>query len=178
MKYRNPFAFLSSCMIPIAMMFGSHQSMVAQSMDTYTFNSGGGQVSMLSDRIIIWSLGETFVGSYQNVQPTYIFGFQAMIDEFLATSHQLERVISNVLIYPKPATKELHVEWEQPLERKISLLITSVNGKILYRKPLENALSGPQVATINLQPLNPGNYLLLLQGTDGEWLSVEKFIKM
>lgn len=70
---------------------------------------------------------------------------------------------SDLLIYPQPSSDFVTVQWEAEKAYEL-LVIYNMNGQMLVANPL----TGRGKATIDLQALKPGMYLLQLRSSNGE----------
>ncbi len=76
----------------------------------------------------------------------------------------LDHKISNVLIYPNPASQKLNIQLQQAITSANALQISDMAGRIMTRQQLTR---GQKTIEINVSALAPGRYFLkIADGTD------------
>jgi hypothetical protein len=69
----------------------------------------------------------------------------------------LDENISDVLVYPNPASGKLTLKLQQGLTQNSSLQTTDLTGRIILQQPVT---TGQKIIELNIAPLSPGRYFL------------------
>lgn len=120
---------------------------------------------------ISWTLGETIIPTFTNGDLVLTHGFQ---QQLLVTTveENLEELV-HVKVFPNPASDNVNIKFESPVEGEISLTIIDAQGRLIKTDFIEPAMLEKQ---INLQDLPAGIYYLRL--TKGKLVNVYKVVKL
>lgn len=129
---------------------------------------------------ISWTLGETIVSTYEyhGADPskdiTLTQGFQQP-DTIVKIVTELENIdiLVNVLVYPNPASENVNIQFEAPVDGLVVMVFLDSQGKLLQRDLIEPGMVEKQ---INMQDLPSGIYYLRL--TKGKLVNVYKVVKL
>lgn len=124
-----------------------------------------------------WGEAGTGIISVEEITPNDCFGnaadFEVTIDE--CTGIIESENISDVAIYPNPATDQLNVEFETKNGTKGELRILNQIGQTVWQNTVEST-SNKFVYPIDISELNSGMYIINFQTTAGETV-IQQFVK-
>jgi hypothetical protein len=120
---------------------------------------------------ISWTLGETIIPTFENGGLVLTHGFQGQL-LITAIEENLD-VLVNIKVFPNPASDNVNIKFEAPLDGEIVLTIINSQGKLIRSELIESTMVEKQ---INLQDLPAGIYYLRL--TKGKLLNVYKVVKL
>jgi hypothetical protein len=73
---------------------------------------------------------------------------------------------SSLNIFPNPSSSKLFFDVENPLSQKISYQITNIEGKLILNGKVN--VSKSKTEGIDIQRLNNGNYILVIEGNNSK----------
>jgi hypothetical protein len=120
---------------------------------------------------ISWTLGETIIPTFSNGSLILTHGFQQQI-LITAVEENLETVVK-VTIYPNPASDNINIIFEEPLDNEVKLYLLDSQGRLIKTDVIENATTETE---INLQNIASGVYYLKL--IKGNLSNVYKVVKL
>jgi hypothetical protein len=120
---------------------------------------------------ISWTLGETIIPTFQNGNLILTHGFQQQLI-VTAIEEKLEDVVK-VTVYPNPATDNINIRFEEPLDGEVTIRLLNSQGKLVKTDVMEVTAVEKQ---INLQDLPSGAYFLKL--TKDKLSNVYKVVKL
>ncbi|MEM9931024.1 MAG: T9SS type A sorting domain-containing protein, partial [Bacteroidota bacterium] len=88
----------------------------------------------------------------------------------------LESAVTNVQLYPNPATDRAYLVLEHPLTNAATVTLHDVSGKMVYRKDWE--ADAPRQIPLNFGTANfsPGVYIVRLTQENGKQTVVERLV--
>jgi hypothetical protein len=132
-----------------------------------------GGYSSVAGFSISWTLGETIIPNYKasdnSIQLTH--GFQYSLIP-TAVEENIETPVK-VTVYPNPASENIKISFEEPVDGEIDLLMINSLGKPVKTDVIE-AMTVEKM--LNLQDLPSGIYYLKL--TKGKLVNVYKVVKL
>lgn len=79
----------------------------------------------------------------------------------------VNNAVSEVEIYPNPVVgKKLHLHFNQPIHQPVDFQLYTARGKLLQH---EIITAGEDVATVDIEEVNPGFYFVHLQSESLQW---------
>jgi hypothetical protein len=148
-------------------------SAVAQVKQEVIASAGGDNSAPDLSISISWTLGETIIPNYKasdnSIQLTHVFQYKLIpttVEENIETPVK-------VTVYPNPASENIKISFEEPVDGEITLLMISSEGK-----PVKTDVIEAQTVEkmLNLQDLPSGIYYLKL--TKGKLVNVYKVVKL
>jgi hypothetical protein len=134
--------------------------------------SAGGDTSV-TNLSISWTLGETIVPNYaapdSSFFTTHMFQYKLLPT---AVEENIETPVK-VTVYPNPASENIKIGFDEPVDGEITLLMISSEGKPVKTDVIE-AFTVEKI--LNLQELPAGIYYLKL--TKGKLVNVYKVVKL
>lgn len=106
---------------------------------------------------ISWTLGETIIPTFQNGNLILTHGFQQQLI-VTAIEENLEDLVK-VTVYPNPASDNINIRFEEPLDREVTIQLLNSQGKLVKNDVMEVSTLEKQ---LNLQDLPAGAYFLKL----------------
>ncbi|NOX85454.1 MAG: T9SS type A sorting domain-containing protein [Chlorobi bacterium] len=79
-------------------------------------------------------------------------------------------LISNINIFPNPATDKLNIDFYLSDYAPVNISITDMVGKVVYSEQIDQASPGPKQLEINTTNLLPGIYLLKVDAGGGSFV--------
>jgi hypothetical protein len=146
-------------------------SVNAQQVKQEVIASAGGY-NVATGISISWTLGETIIPTYTyGTTFSLTHGFQ---QQLLVTSveENLEDLVK-ITVYPNPASDNLNIRFEEPLDGEVSIFLLNSLGKLVKTDVIEATMVEKQ---INLQDLPSGVYYLKL--TKDKLSNVYKVVKL
>ncbi len=132
-----------------------------------------GGYSSVTDFSISWTLGETIIPNYKasdnSIQLTH--GFQYSLIP-TTVEENIETPVK-VTVYPNPASENIKISFEEPIDGEITLLMINSQGKPVKTDVIEIMAVEKM---LNLQDLPSGIYYLKL--TKGKLVNVYKVVKL
>ena len=120
---------------------------------------------------ISWTLGETIVPSFRNGNLWLTHGFQQQL--IVTTVEESLEDLVKVTVYPNPASDNLNIRFDEPLEGEVTVQLINAQGKLVKTDVMEVTVIEKQ---INLQDLPAGAYFLKL--TKDKLTNVYKVVKL
>jgi hypothetical protein len=129
-----------------------------------------GNSNQIGEYDISWSLGQVVIESYM---ANDLVVTQGIHQPFVIITHILQDSKNDLEIkaYPNPAHEFIIVELKK--ETKLSFIISSSNGKIVFNGDLLN-----KVNKIELKQIPPGSYILKISGTESNAFNSYNIIKL
>ncbi len=158
-----------SVLILLALLF----TLSASSQYKQDVIASAGGYNTASGISISWTLGETIIPTFTSTDNTLILthGFQQQLI-ITAVEENLETLV-NITVYPNPASDNVNIRFEKPLDDEVNLMVISSQGKPVKTMIIEATTIEKQ---INLQDLPAGIYYLKL--TKGKLSNVYKVVKL
>lgn len=78
-------------------------------------------------------------------------------------------------IYPNPTVSVLNLDYFSKVSSEVEIRVVSIDGKVVLRS-INNVMPGDNKMVLNVENLDSGLYLLMLQGNDGQVRS-KSFVK-
>jgi hypothetical protein len=128
------------------------------------YNSAGG-IS------ISWTLGETIIPTFSSGDLILTHGFQQQL--IVTTIEDNLEELVNVTVYPNPASENLNLRFEVPVEGEIDLYLLNQQGQLVKTDVIEAATLEKQ---ISMQEFPAGVYFLRL--VKGKLSNVYKVVKL
>ena len=144
------------------------QGLIAQKIEPYLIGSTGGY-NLTGPIRMHWAVGEVAVGTHQNGLILTEGLYQAWATTVPVSDVGWEIDLN---IYPNPAQESLTVTFESDSEHRMNASVFNLLGKKVM--DIQNLR---QYNTINISALPPGQYLLHLTNSIGNY-SMHKFIKL
>jgi hypothetical protein len=122
---------------------------------------------------ISWTLGETVIPTFTSQDGSLILtpGFQQRLI-VTAVEENLDALV-DIKIYPNPASEIVNIQFKEPVNEEIVIVLLDSQGKLVKSEMIESAMVEKQ---INLQDIPAGIYYLRL--TKGKLVNVYKVIKL
>jgi len=135
--------------------------------------ASAGGFSTASEIAISWTLGETIIPQFTSADKTIILthGFQQQL--IITTVEELLDALVKVTVFPNPASEIVNIEFEEPIDCEISLLLLNSQGQLVKTGVIESTTVNKQ---LNLQYLPAGIYYLKL--IKGKLSNVYKVVKL
>ncbi len=108
-----------------------------------------------------WTVDEEVIGTEPLLEYTMPFSDITIKAEFLNLTSIHEVTADNLKVYPNPARYEIWVDFFNPENKRVNLLLTNLQGQIVDHKVVEEA--GRVNATFNVSGLQPGVYLMIVR---------------
>lgn len=149
--------------LSVLSVFGQKQEVIA---------SAGG-FNTASGISISWTLGETIVPQFRSQDGSIILthGFQQQL--IITTVEELLDALVSVTIFPNPASEIVNIEFEEPVDGEINLILLNSQGQLVKTGVIESTTVSQQ---LNLQDLPAGIYYLKL--IKGKLSNVYKVVKL
>jgi len=122
---------------------------------------------------ISWTLGETIIPTFTSQDGTIVLthGFQQQL--IITTVEETLETMVTVTVFPNPASEIVNIEFEQPVDGEIKLVLLNSQGKFVRTDVIEAATV---IKQINLQEFPSGIYYLKL--IKGKLSNVYKVVKL
>ena len=136
-------------------------------------SAGGYNVASGGSISISWTLGETIIPQFTSGDGSIILthGFQQQL--IVTTVEETLETMVKVTVFPNPASEIINIEFEEPLDGEINLVMLNSVGKFVKMEVIE---SSTVIKQINLQDLPAGIYYLKL--IKGKLSNVYKVVKL
>lgn len=144
-------------------------SVSAQVKQEVIASAGGYNVN--GNLSISWTLGETIIPTFKNGDLILTHGFQQQL--IITTVEENIDVLVNIKVFPNPASDVLNIQFEQPADQEIVVMILDSQGKLIKRETIEIMMVEKQ---INLQGFAAGIYFLRL--TKDKQTNIYKVVKL
>lgn len=135
-------------------------------------SSAGGDKSD-PDISISWTLGETIIPNYaapdNSIFTTHAFQYKVIVTDI---EENIDTPVK-VTVYPNPASENINISFEEPLDGEVKLMMINSQGKPVKTDVIE-AQTVEKI--LNLQDLPSGIYYLKL--TKGKLVNVYKVVKL
>jgi hypothetical protein len=134
--------------------------------------SAGRDVS-LSNISLTWTVGEVIVPNYaapdNSIYTTQVFQYKIILVDI---EENIDTPVK-VTIYPNPASENINISFEEPLDGEVKLMMINSQGKPVMTDVIEDQTVEKM---LNLQDLSSGIYYLKL--TKGKLVNVYKVVKL
>lgn len=120
---------------------------------------------------ISWTLGETIIPTFSSGDLILTHGFQQQL--IVTTIEDNLEELVNVTVYPNPASENLNLRFEVPVEGEIDLYLLNQQGQLVKTDVIEAATLEKQ---ISMQEFPAGVYFLRL--VKGKLSNVYKVVKL
>lgn len=70
--------------------------------------------------------------------------------------------INSIQVYPNPAQNNIHISWDAGIEKELSLILYSLEGKVVLESTLGGEMEGD--SKVDVSQLSPGYYTLRILG--------------
>lgn len=148
-------------------------SLQAQELDRITISAGGSSTNEVS-----YSIGETFNLALADGDFVLETGSQGSTGNTGGDNNytSVETVISNnnkVACYPNPTNGMIYFNAGKATNEMLTIQIVDISGKIVISKSVAKST----IMDCDLTNLNAGNYILSVNGENGQIIGSAKFVK-
>ena len=137
------------------------------------FFSNGGFSNKDANVIISNTFGEPIAKFLTNETILLKQGFEQPLQDTVISTFTINKQLINIKLYPNPAINNLNILIDYNSSINISYRIVGIDGKNHY-----TGLINQPLQQIDLNPLAPGIYLIILQSQDNKQIRSLKFEKI
>jgi len=145
----------------------------AQSISPQAINNGGAHLAN-NTASVSFGVGELLVVTQQDLNGNTLGGGLAAGSSGSLAVESLDKVFTNCLVYPNPVSSALVIEWNELGSNEIKVELKDAIGRLILSEPLQ--LNQDQ-ATLNLESLPSGHYILDVLTKEGNRVSTHRIIK-
>ena len=142
----------------------------AQMRQDVISSAGGSKVNI--NVSLSWTLGETIIPMFRSANNNITLSSSFLQSVTVTAMREPMDISVEVTVFPNPATEEINIRFESPVEGRIRLSLIDSQGRLVNTGVIEQ---GESEKNINLKDMTQGVYYLRLY--KGEIVNVYKLVK-